>query len=39
MEVGPAPFPGYFDQDAAQFAVAIVKTILGTIGKAYGFIA
>ncbi|AZA10209.1 hypothetical protein CPPEL_10560 [Corynebacterium pseudopelargi] len=36
MEVGPAPFPGYFDQDAAQFAVAIVKVILGSIGQIHG---
>ena len=36
MPTGQMPFPGYFDQDALQFAVAIVKTILGGIGKIAG---
>lgn len=38
MEVGQAPFPGYFDQDALQFSVEIVKFILGTAGKIFGAI-
>lgn len=36
METGPAPFPGYFDQDALDFSVSIVETILGTIVKIFG---
>lgn len=36
MPVGPTPFPGYFDQDALQFSVEIVKFILGNIGKIAG---
>lgn len=36
METGPAPFPGYFDEDALDFSVAIVDTILGGIGSIAG---
>lgn len=36
MVTGPAPFPGYFDQDALDFSVSIVETILGPIGKIFG---
>lgn len=36
METGPTPFPGYLDQDALDFSVSIVETILGTIGKIFG---
>ena len=36
MPTGQMPFPGYFDQDALQFAVTIVETILGGIGKIFG---
>ncbi|WCZ37051.1 hypothetical protein CHEID_07590 [Corynebacterium heidelbergense] len=36
MPTGQTPFPGYFDTDALHFAVEIVKTILGTIGKIFG---
>lgn len=36
MPTGESPFPGYFDSDALQFAVEIVKFILNGIGKIYG---
>lgn len=38
METGPAPFPGYFDSDALDFSVAIVQTILGSVGAVGGLI-
>ncbi len=38
MPTGPAPHPGYFDQDALDFSVAIVETILGGAGQIFGAI-
>ena len=38
MPVGQTPFPGYFDVDAAHFAVQIVKYILTISGKIFGAI-
>lgn len=36
MPEGQMPFPGYFDQDALQFVVALVKRILGGISWLWG---
>lgn len=33
MPTDQQPFPGYFDEDAARYAVNIVEFILDTIGK------
>lgn len=36
MPTGQAPHPGYFDEDALDFSVAIVETILGAAGHIFG---
>ncbi|AHI04342.1 hypothetical protein CFAL_08345 [Corynebacterium falsenii DSM 44353] len=36
MPEGQAPFPGYFDHDALDFAVDIVKKVLGGVGEIAG---
>ncbi|WKD61153.1 hypothetical protein CCICO_05625 [Corynebacterium ciconiae DSM 44920] len=38
MPTGQAPHPGYFDQDALDFAVEIVEKILGGAGQIFGAI-
>lgn len=39
MPTGQQPFPGYFDSDALDFAVKIVKTILGGVSKIFGMMS
>lgn len=39
MPEGQMPFPGYFDKDALDFAVEIVKKVLGGVGEIAGSIA